>query len=332
MDETYLQSCFSQTGEVLSIKLIRNKQTGQSERYGFIEFSSHAAADKVLQMYNGTMMPNTEQAFRLNWASFSTGERRPDAGSDLSIFVGDLTPDVTDTLLHETFASRYPSVKGAKVVVDANTLRSKGYGFVRFGDENERSRAMNEMNGVYCSSRPMRIGVATPKKPSAQQPYTQQQYSSQAVVLAGGNASFGSTPQGSQFDGDSANTTIFVGGLDSDVSDEELRQSFSQCGEVISVKIPVGKGCGFVQFASRSSAEDAIQNLNGSVIGKQTVRLSWGRSPGNRQRSESNGNYYGKQGYGSYGYGMPQSQDPAMYATASAYGANGYGNHQQPVN
>lgn len=44
---------------------------------------------------------------------------------------------------------------------------------------------------------------------------------------------------------------IFVGGLDSDISDEDLRQPFLQFGDVVSVKIPVGKGCGFVQFADR---------------------------------------------------------------------------------
>lgn len=120
-------------------------------------------------------MPNTEQPFRLNWASFSMGDKRANNGSDLSIFVGDLASDVTDSLLHETFSSKYPSVKAAKVVIDVNTGRSKGYGFVRFGDENERSQAMTEMNGVYCSSRPMRIGVATPRKSSGYQ----QHYSSQ---------------------------------------------------------------------------------------------------------------------------------------------------------
>lgn len=50
------------------------------------------------------------------------------------------------------------------------------------------------------------------------------------------------------------------------------------------------------------------------------------------QRTDSNGqygNYYGKQGYGGgYGYAVPQTQDPSMYA-AAAYGvpSNGYGNH-----
>ena len=44
---------------------------------------------------------------------------------------------------------------------------------------------------------------------------------------------------------------IFVGGLDYDVSDEDLKQAFSKLGDVVSVKIPIGKGCGFVQFANR---------------------------------------------------------------------------------
>lgn len=160
--------------QISSIKVIRNKQTGISEGYGFVEFFSHTTAEKVLQTYSCIVMPNAEQSFRLNWATFSTGDRRASNGSDLSIFVGDLAADVTDSLLHETFASKYPSVKAAKVVIDANTGRSKGYGFVRFGDDNERSLAMTEMRGVYCSSRAMRIGAATPRKSSGYQ----QQYSS----------------------------------------------------------------------------------------------------------------------------------------------------------
>ncbi|TYH85439.1 hypothetical protein ES332_D02G266600v1 [Gossypium tomentosum] len=320
MDETYLHSFFSQSGEVSSIKIIRNKQTGQSEGYGFVEFSSRATAEKVLQSCNGSLMPNTEQPFHLNWASFGVNERRSDAGSDLSIFVGDLAADVTDTVLHETFSSKFQSVKGAKVVIDLNTGRSKGYGFVRFGDENERSRAMTEMNGVYCSSRPMRISVATPKKAFGYQ----QQYYSQ-----GRQASNGAVEQGLHSHNDSNNATIFVGGLDSDVSDDDLRQPFSQFGEIISVKIPPGKGCGFVLFANRKDAEEAIQSLNGTTIGKQTVRLSWGRSIGNKQRradsgNQWNGGYYRRQGYGGYGYGYgygyatPPSPGPSMYAAAAA--------------
>lgn len=158
--------------QVISVKIIRNKQTGQSEGYGFIEFVSRAAAERILQTYNGTLMPNVEQNFRLNWASFGVGERRPDDSPDFTIFVGDLAADVTDYVLQETFKPHYPSVKGAKVVTDRTTGRTKGYGFVRFGDETEQLRAMTEMNGMFCSTRPMRIGPATTKKNEGTQQYS----------------------------------------------------------------------------------------------------------------------------------------------------------------
>ena len=45
------------------------------------------------------------------------------------------------------------------------TGRSKGYGFVRFGTEEERDMALTEMNGEMCMGRALRISVATPKKP-----------------------------------------------------------------------------------------------------------------------------------------------------------------------
>ncbi|PKA56115.1 Polyadenylate-binding protein RBP47 [Apostasia shenzhenica] len=300
MDENYLHKCFRHTGEVVSIKVIRNKQTGKSEGYGFVEFYTHAAADKVIQTFNGHIMPSSEQPFRLNWASFSTGDRRSDMASGYSIFVGDLAPDVTDSLLQETFANKYSSVKGAKVVIDANTGRSKGYGFVRFGNDNEKTLAMTEMNGIYCSSRPMRICAATPRK------------------ISGSNVA---SPQGSQSDGDSTNTTIFVGGLDPTVSEDELKQVFFKYGDIAYVKIPAGKQCGFVQFVQRNNANMALQELNGTVIGKQMVRLSWGRNPANKQpkldptMNQWSGGYYGWPFYNGYRYAVP-FQHPGMYTPA----------------
>ncbi|KAJ9689773.1 hypothetical protein PVL29_012450 [Vitis rotundifolia] len=322
MDENYINGCFAHTGEVTSVKLIRNKQTNQLEGYGFIEFVSRAAAERILQTYNGSLMPNVEQNFRLNWASFGVGEKRPDNTPDFTIFVGDLASDVTDYMLQETFRVHYPSVKGAKVVTDRLTGRTKGYGFVRFGDESEQLRAMTEMNGMFCSTRPMRIGPATTKKTVGSEQYPKASYQNS---------------QGTENESDPNNTTIFVGGLDSSVSDDHLRQVFSQYGELVHVKIPVGKRCGFVQFADRACAEEALRMLNGTPLGGQNIRLSWGRSPSNRQdpsvgavqpQPDPNqyGGYYGyaAHGYETYGY-APPAQDPNMY-----YGYSGYGNYQQP--
>ncbi|KAL7618779.1 polyadenylate-binding protein RBP47B' [Lactuca sativa] len=318
-DESYLHSWFAATNEVLSIKVIRNKATGLPEGYGFVEFASHSTAERVLQSYNGTQIPGTELSFRLNWASSGIGERRPDAGPEHSIFVGDLAPDVTDHLLQETFRTQYPSVRGAKVVTDPNTGRSKGYGFVKFADEMERNRAMSEMNGIYCSTRPMRISAATPKKTTA----FQQQYVAPKGL-------YPATVAAIPVDTDLTNTTVYIGNLDPGVAEEELRSIFLQFGEIVYVKIPAAKGCGFVQFVNRTSAEEAIQRMHGSQIGQTVVHLSWGKSTAAKQdpsgvwgqqadQSQWGSAYYGYgQGYDAYGYGA--TQDPSLYAYGAAYG------------
>ncbi|XWS52513.1 hypothetical protein CRYUN_Cryun11dG0077000 [Craigia yunnanensis] len=313
VDESYLNSCFAHTGELVSIKIIRNKITGQPEGYGFVEFVSHAAAERILQTYNGTAMPGTDQVFRLNWASFGIGERRIDPGPEHSIFVGDLAPDVTDYLLQETFRAHYPSVRGAKVVTDPNTGRSKGYGFVKFSDETERNRAMTEMNGVYCSTRAMRISAATPKKNTG----FQQQFTVAKAVYP---APAYTTPVNVlPPDNDNTNTTIFVGNLDPNVTEEELKQFFLPLGEIVYVKIPAAKGCGFVQFATRTSAEEAIQRMQGQIIGQQVVRISWGRSPTAKQDLP-----------GSWGTQVDPSQWSAYYGYGQGYDAYAYGAFQDP--
>ena len=49
------------------------------------------------------------------------------------------------------------------------------------------------------------------------------------------------------------------------VTEQQLRAIFQPFGEIVYVKIPSGKGCGFVQFTQRSNAETAMLQLNGQV-------------------------------------------------------------------
>jgi RNA recognition motif-containing protein len=44
-----------------SVKVIMNKQTRQPKGYGYIEFYTRAIAERVLEIYNGTIMPNGGQ-------------------------------------------------------------------------------------------------------------------------------------------------------------------------------------------------------------------------------------------------------------------------------
>ena len=74
MDETYLTHLFGSPGnELQSVKVIRNKQTGFSEGYGFVDFASNAAAQRVLHAsilvsrdYTHACTPNFEQLY-ISW-------------------------------------------------------------------------------------------------------------------------------------------------------------------------------------------------------------------------------------------------------------------------
>ncbi|KAH0871248.1 hypothetical protein HID58_078270, partial [Brassica napus] len=129
---------------------------------------------------------------------------------------------------------------------------------------------------------------------------------------------------------------IFVGALDESVTEDVLKSVFGQFGELVHVKIPAGKRCGFVQYAIRGCAEQALNSLNGTQLGGQNIRLSWGRTPSNKQTQPEQaqyggggGGYYGypPQGYEGYGY-VPPPQDPNAYY--GGYPGAGYGNYQQP--
>ena len=168
---------------------------------------------------------------------------------------------------------------------------SRGYGFVRFSDEGDQQRALQEMQGVYCGNRPMRISTATPKnKTGGGGPGAMGMPGpgGPGGAPVGGMNYMGNPPVGyygqpqpmNQFT-DPNNTTVFVGGLSGYVTEDELRSFFQGFGEITYVKIPPGKGCGFVQFVQRHAAEMAINQMQGYPIGNSRVRLSWGRSQNN---------------------------------------------------
>lgn len=163
MDENFIKGVFlTATGEPVNVKVIRDKTSGNAG-YCFVEFTSSEAASKALTL-NGSPVPNSNRAFKLNWASGGgINDRRDDRGPEYSIFVGDLGPEVNEYVLVSLFQARFPSCKSAKIMTDAMSGQSRGYGFVRFTDEQDQQRALVEMQGVYCGNRPMRISTATPK-------------------------------------------------------------------------------------------------------------------------------------------------------------------------
>jgi RNA recognition motif-containing protein len=79
------------------------------------------------------------------------------------LYVGNLTYDVTDAELQEMFQA-HGEVRSAQVVMDRETRRSKGFGFVEMGSDAEAQTAIAAMNGTELGGRTLTVNEARPKE------------------------------------------------------------------------------------------------------------------------------------------------------------------------
>lgn len=76
---------------------------------------------------------------------------------------------------------------------------------------------------------------------------------------------------------------LYVGGLPYDVTEDQLRTMFTECGQVNSVRLITdrdtgrSKGFGFVEMGTDEGAQAAIQKLNGSTVGSRTLTVNEAR-------------------------------------------------------
>ncbi|KAH8862776.1 tRNA selenocysteine 1-associated protein isoform 1 [Schistosoma japonicum] len=164
MDEMFIKRAFETSGEnIVSVKVIRNKATGQTLGYGFIEFANSTSARDAMLKLNGKLIPGAPtRRFKLNHASYGKDST---SSNECSLFVGELTEDVDDLALFNAF-KKYPTCRSAKVVMTNG--KSRGYGFVRFLTESDMDKALIEMQN-YCGLgyKPIRVSLAIPKRYNA---------------------------------------------------------------------------------------------------------------------------------------------------------------------
>ena len=79
------------------------------------------------------------------------------------LYVGNLPYTVDDNDLVGNF-SPYGTVQSAKVLMDRDTGRSKGFGFVEMGSDAEAQAAIQALNGIEVQGRAITVNVARPKE------------------------------------------------------------------------------------------------------------------------------------------------------------------------
>ena len=79
------------------------------------------------------------------------------------LYVGNLSYSVRDSDLEEMFAA-HGSVQSAQVIMDRDTGRSKGFGFVEMGSDQEARSAISALNGKEVEGRALTVNEARPRE------------------------------------------------------------------------------------------------------------------------------------------------------------------------
>ncbi|KAE8056529.1 hypothetical protein FH972_013297 [Carpinus fangiana] len=270
--EKLLAEVFQTAGPLAGCKLIRKDKSS----YGFVDFHDRTSAALAIMNLHGRQLYG--QALKVNWAY--TSNQREDTSGHFNVFVGDLSPEVTDATLFACF-SVYPSCSDARVMWDHKTGRSKGYGFVSFRNQLEAQSAINELTGKWLGNRQIRCNWAT--KGAGANEDKQINDNQNAVVLTNGSSDGGqeNAIEGEAPENNPAYTTVYVGNLSHEVTQPELHCQFHALGAGVieEVRVQRDKGFGFIRYNTHEEAASAIQMANGRIIRGKPMKCSWGSKP-----------------------------------------------------
>ncbi|XP_066997023.1 ELAV-like protein 1 isoform X5 [Anabrus simplex] len=311
MTQEEIRSLFSSIGEVESCKLIRDKVTGQSLGYGFVNYHRPEDAEKAINTLNGLRLQN--KTIKVSYARPSS-----EAIKGANLYVSGLPKNMTQQDLENLF-SPYGRIITSRILCDNITVRqfvsgagdsipclSKGVGFIRFDQRIEAERAIQELNGTIPKGSTEPITVKFANNPSN----NNKAIPPLAAYLAPQARRFGGPihhPTGrfryiplsplsrysplagdllanSMLPGNAMNGSgwcIFVYNLAPETEENVLWQLFGPFGAVQSVKVIRDlqtnkcKGFGFVTMTNYDEAVVAIQSLNGYTLGNRVLQVSF---------------------------------------------------------
>ncbi|KAK3518197.1 hypothetical protein QTP70_033897 [Hemibagrus guttatus] len=227
---------FSYAGHVESVHLCRDRKTGASLGYAYVNFRHQYQAEQALEMLN--FEPLLDRPMHVMWSEWELMAKRT-KGSN--IFIQNLDESIDSIALFDTF-SLFGRIVSCKVV------DSKGYGYVQYDSAEAAALAIEKVNGMLLRDREITIEYFKPReeRKAVARPSSQHQ----------------------------ANN-LFIKNLDSTINDECLRMVFGQFGTIISAKVMTengrSKGFGFVSFKSSQEAEMAKNAMNGRMWGRKQI-------------------------------------------------------------
>ena len=182
---------------------------------------------------------------------------KPEDGSTKTIFVGNLSWAVDNDRLSQEFAD-CGEVVSARVQLDRNTGKSRGFGYVTFATA-EAVDAAIALNGTKeVDGRTLNLDKSTDVGPSREK-------RAQAFGDVRGAPS----------------KVLFVGNLSWNTVEDTIWDAFSEYGEVSSVRLPTDresgkpKGYGYIEFGAVDSAQKALDAMSGQELDGRLIRLDF---------------------------------------------------------
>lgn len=216
------------------------------------------------------------------------------------LYVGNLSPRVTEYMLTEIFAVA-GQVAAAKIIPD-RTLQHGGinYGFVEYADIRSAEQALQTLNGRKIFDTEIRVNWAYQN-----------------------NQGSGLNPLGGVKEDTQNHFHVFVGDLSPEVNDEALGKAFgafqtlSEARVMWDMNSGKSRGYGFLAFRDKADAEQAITTMNGEWLGSRAIRVNWANQKTQTGGGSSGGGGMGMgAGVGGMSSGIPSR--PAGYGTAPA--------------
>ncbi|XP_053555971.1 ELAV-like protein 2 [Bombina bombina] len=250
MTQEELKSLFGSIGEIESCKLVRDKITGQSLGYGFVNYIDPKDAEKAINTLNG---------LRLQTKTIKVSYARPSSASirDANLYVSGLPKTMTQKELEQLF-SQYGRIITSRILVDQVTGRHL----------------------FKCPPEPTQYYYYCPLEPT--------QLDNLLNVAYGGIKRFSpmidgmTSLAGINFPGHAGTGwCIFVYNLAPDADESILWQMFGPFGAVTNVKVIRDfntnkcKGFGFVTMTNYDEAAMAIASLNGYRLGDRVLQVSF---------------------------------------------------------
>ncbi|EEY61755.1 polyadenylate-binding protein, putative [Phytophthora infestans T30-4] len=310
IDNKALYDTFSLFGNILSCKVAIEHTTGNSKGYGYVHYETAEAATEAIAKINGMLIAGTEVFV----GHFQKRQDRPDADDWTNCYVKNIPTQWTDADLLKEFEP-FGKVLSAVVMKDnANPDHNRGFGFVNYEESDAAHKAVDALNGKSYPAgegldTEMYVGKA--QKRSERERELRNKFEQLKMERI------------NKYQG----VNLYVKNLDDQLSDDELREAFAECGTITSSRVmrdPNGnsRGFGFVCFSTPEEANKAVAEMNGKLISGKPVYVALAQRKEVR-RAQLEAQHAQQRAGMVVGRGMPMGQPPMYGAAPMFYGQPG---------